>query len=93
MNFLRTRQGRAARVSPRMLYELARRYDEWPGEAYEGSSARGAIKAWAKHGVCLETSCKHTQQGIRHMTDKVTAEAMCATCTPRSTKPASSTPP
>ena len=39
-------------VSPRMLYEMARRYDEWPGENYEGSSARGAMKGWHKHGVC-----------------------------------------
>lgn len=39
-------------VSPRMFYEMAKRYDEWPGEAYEGSSARGAMKGWHKHGVC-----------------------------------------
>lgn len=39
-------------VSPRMFYELARRYDEWPGEDYSGSSARGAMKGWQKHGVC-----------------------------------------
>lgn len=39
-------------VSPRMLYEMAKRYDEWHGEAYEGSSARGAMKGWHKHGVC-----------------------------------------
>ena len=32
------------RVSPRMLYHLARRYDEWPGEDYSGSSCRGAMK-------------------------------------------------
>ncbi len=42
-------------VSPRMLYELARRYDEWPGENYSGSSARGAMKGWHKHGVCAES--------------------------------------
>jgi hypothetical protein len=42
-------------VSPRMLYELARRYDEWPGEDYSGSSARGAMKGWNKHGVCSES--------------------------------------
>ena len=42
-------------VSPRMLYELARRYDEWRGEQYEGSSCRGALKGWHKHGVCAET--------------------------------------
>jgi hypothetical protein len=39
-------------VSPRMFYEMARRYDEWPGEDYDGSSARGAMKGWHKHGVC-----------------------------------------
>lgn len=39
-------------VSPFMLYDLARRYDEWAGEEYEGSSCRGAIKGWYKHGVC-----------------------------------------
>ena len=41
-------------VSARMLYEMARRYDEWPGESYSGSSARGAMKGWHKHGVCRE---------------------------------------
>jgi hypothetical protein len=41
-------------VSARMLYELARRYDEWPGERYEGSSCRGALKGWHKHGVCAD---------------------------------------
>lgn len=40
------------RVSPRMLYEMAKRYDEWPGEQYSGSSARGAMKGWHKHGLC-----------------------------------------
>lgn len=39
-------------VSPRMLYELAKRYDEWPGSDYDGSSCRGALKGWHKHGVC-----------------------------------------
>lgn len=42
-------------VSPRMMYEMARRYDEWPGEKYDGSSARGAMKGWHKHGVCDES--------------------------------------
>lgn len=41
-------------VSARMLYHLARFYDEWPGENYDGSSCRGALKAWHKHGVCSE---------------------------------------
>lgn len=42
-------------MSPRMLYEMAKRYDEWPGESYSGSSARGAMKGWHKHGVCAES--------------------------------------
>src|SRR5262245_61043468 len=42
-------------VSPWMLYKMARRYDEWPGENYSGSSARGAMKGWQKHGACDET--------------------------------------
>lgn len=43
------------KVSPAMLYQLARLYDEWPGEDYEGSSCRGALKGWHRHGVCSET--------------------------------------
>lgn len=42
------------RASASMLYELARLYDEWPGEEYEGSSCRGALKGWQRHGVCRE---------------------------------------
>ncbi len=53
---LRTRKvGKSVKdVSPRMLYDTAKRYDEWPGEEYDGSSARGAMKGWHKHGVCSE---------------------------------------
>ena len=53
-------RGRAARgaagrfASARMLYEMARRYDEWKGEAYSGTSPRGAMKAWHKVGVASE---------------------------------------
>lgn len=42
------------RVSPYMLYYLARRYDEFEGEADIGSSLRGAFKGWFNHGVCIE---------------------------------------
>lgn len=41
-----------AQVSPRMLYEMARIHDEWPGESYEGSSIRGAVKGFFHNGVC-----------------------------------------
>lgn len=39
-------------ASTRMLYEMAKRYDEWEGENYSGSSIRGAMKGWLRHGVC-----------------------------------------
>lgn len=68
INFLRFREARQAaleggsrrkikllpNISPRMLYENARLYDEWEGEDYEGSSCRGALKGWQRHGVCTE---------------------------------------
>ncbi|MBC7918660.1 MAG: peptidoglycan-binding protein [Rhodoferax sp.] len=41
-------------VSPRMFYNFARRYDEYAGENYEGSTCRGALKGWFNHGVCME---------------------------------------
>ncbi len=62
INYLRWRQALETtqpippKVSERMLYHLARHYDEWPGEDYEGSSCRGAMKGWHRHGVCLETT-------------------------------------
>ena len=48
-------QGFKSKVSARMLYEMAKRHDHWPGDAYEGSSTRGAMKGWHKNGVCAET--------------------------------------
>ena len=52
INFLNQRAQRDILVSPRMLYEMAKRNDEWPGEEYEGSSLRGAIRGWRNMGVC-----------------------------------------
>lgn len=42
--------------SPRMLYEMAKMHDEWPGEDYTGSSCRGAIRGWKNMGVCSEVA-------------------------------------
>jgi len=42
------------KASPRMLYEMAKKHDEWPGEDYQGSSCRGAIRGWKNMGVCSE---------------------------------------
>jgi hypothetical protein len=48
---------RAEDISGFMLYSMARRYDEWANEdetADSGSSLRGALKGWAKHGASRE---------------------------------------
>lgn len=42
------------RVSPYMLYWLARRYDEFKGEEDLGSSLRGGLNGWFHHGCALE---------------------------------------
>lgn len=68
-----------APVSARMLYEMARRYDEWPGEDYSGSSARGAMKGWHKHGVCGETqwrSSRRPRKDAAGLTDARTSDAL-----------------
>lgn len=49
----RARRGKP--VSPWMLYSMARRYDEFAGwKADDGSSLRGALKGWFKHGACAQ---------------------------------------
>ena len=69
---LRRRQGEKeerplAPVSERMLYEMARRYDEWQGEDYEGTSLRGAMKGWHKHGVTTDDRWPYSIRSKRKM--------------------------
>ena len=61
INLLRQRSGHSGFVSPRMLYEMAKRHDEWPGFKYEGSSCRGAIKGWYNMGVCLDAKWPYVE--------------------------------
>jgi hypothetical protein len=51
------------RVSARMLYEMAKRNDEWSGTAYEGSSIRGAISGFFRNGVCSEERAPDDAEG------------------------------
>lgn len=51
------------RVSERMLYHMARIYDEWEGEDYSGSSCRGAMKGWHRHGVCKKSKWPYETSG------------------------------
>lgn len=54
INLLLDKRSGVKQVSTRMLYEMAKRYDEWDGTDYSGSSCRGAIKGWYNMGVCSE---------------------------------------
>jgi len=51
---IRAGREKVPRISPYMLYSMARRYDEFPGSRDEGSSLRGALKGWYKHGACCD---------------------------------------
>jgi hypothetical protein len=61
------------RVSPYMLYQLARRYDEFPGEADAGSSLRAAFKGWFNHGVALEATWPTLDSPELDPSDEVTS--------------------
>ena len=54
-------------VSPKMLYDMARRYDEWPGESYSGSSARGAMKGWIRHGVVTSDRWPDSNEDLSYL--------------------------
>ncbi len=75
INFLLRARNVDRSVSPRMLYEMARRYDEWPGENYEGSSARGAMKGWLSHGVVESRQWPLTRTGPNHLTPALSTAA------------------
>ena len=75
INFLLGERNLKKSVSPRMLYDMARRYDEWPGEDYDGSSARGAMKGWVRHGVCPEKMWSADRHGPQHLTPEIAKEA------------------
>lgn len=70
VNYLRWRAAAMpetfARISSRMLYHFARRFDEYEGENYEGSSCRGALKGWYYNGVCHEAKWDY-QPGIDNL--------------------------
>jgi hypothetical protein len=66
----------SVQVSPYMLYYLARRYDEIPGaDQDEGSTARGAMKAWHKHGACQNHLWDNIGLNLRNVDDNWEADA------------------
>jgi hypothetical protein len=75
INLLNQDRGQKTLVSARMLYEMARRHDEWPGEDYAGSSCRGAIKGWYNMGVCRDSKWKYIQNKPGSLTVKKAKDA------------------
>jgi len=75
VNLLNQGRGSRVRVSPRMLYEMARKHDEWPGEEYSGSSCRGAIKGFANMGVCRESYWRYVDGKPGSFTVKAAKDA------------------
>lgn len=65
-------------ASPRMLYEMAKRHDEWPGESYDGSSCRGVIRGWKNMGVCGDSDWPYDsdEPGELTVTRAVSARTM-----------------
>lgn len=70
INHLYTTASQDIKVSARMLYEMAKRSDEWPGEDYDGSSLRGAIRGWKNMGVCEEEHWKYKTKDTSILTIK-----------------------
>ncbi|MBA2480844.1 MAG: C1 family peptidase [Planctomycetes bacterium] len=62
--------------SERMLYEMARRYDEWAGEHYQGTSLRGAMKGWSRHGVASRAAWPYQSGKPGHLSPERAADAM-----------------
>ncbi len=56
------------KASPRMLYEMAKKHDQWPGEDYAGSSCRGAIRGWKNMGVCSEEDWRYSTSNPGELT-------------------------
>lgn len=55
-------------VSARMLYEMAKRNDEWTGEDYEGSSIRGALRGFYNNGVCSDVLWRYSSSKAGKLT-------------------------
>jgi len=68
----RSGREKAPSISPHMLYSMARRYDEFPGSvADDGSSLRGALKGWFRHGACNDTLWSTGTNSMPDATNKI----------------------
>jgi hypothetical protein len=75
INLMKRARDAGSGASPRMLYEMARRFDEWQGEDYSGSSCRGAIRGWYHNGVCPEADWPYSPSRAGRLTPDRAAKA------------------
>ncbi|MFT5905939.1 MAG: putative alpha/beta hydrolase family esterase [Cryomorphaceae bacterium] len=75
INYLNQKRDVDFQASRRMLYEMAKKNDQWPGEEYEGSSIRAAIKGWRNMGVCSEKSWPYKVKKPEYLTITAAKEA------------------
>ena len=73
INYLNQQKSNTKKVSARMLYEMARKFDEWDGDEYSGSSCRGAMRGWQNMGVCKNALWKY-KSGDKSELNKVQAK-------------------
>lgn len=80
INYLNLKEGKKKPVSARMLYEMAKRHDQWPGEDYDGSSCRGAVKGWHKYGVCQQDDWPYDEDNPGFLTQERLESAQETPC-------------
>lgn len=59
---IEARTGDSVVLSPRSIYSIAKKYDEWPGEDYEGTSVLGALDGLKEVGAYLESGWPYSMK-------------------------------
>jgi len=62
-------------ASEKMLYNIARFHDRFPGEKNVGSSIRGALRGFYFNGVCSKEATKELEDGAWYMTRAILTSA------------------
>lgn len=76
LNYLQAGRGGTDLVSPLLLYENAKRYDEWAGQEHQGSSLRGALRGLSRHGAPLERYAPRDPGPSTSLSPEATARAL-----------------
>lgn len=61
---IKEKTNNTVKISARGIYVLAKKYDEWPGKDYEGTSVTGGLKAVQEVGAYLEEDWPYSDKAI-----------------------------